>query len=148
MKLSAEEYLLVLQMRNDSSLTLTTAEEDYIKGLRLSGHTSETILKPKREKWHTYLNYILKVKKDAESGSGDAQLISDATACYNIAKNLKLGVIDIDTYISQIDALNLSETGTSNLYYMTSQIATEYQKYSASEDTTLTLNGVKLPDLE
>ena len=75
-------------------------------------------------------------------------MISDATACYNIAKNLKLGVIDIDTYISQIDALDLSETGTSNLYYMTSQIATENQKYSASEDTTLTLNGEKLPDLE
>ena len=67
MKLSATEYLLILQMRNDSSLTLTTAEENYIKGLRLDGKTTETVLKPKREKWHTYLNYILKVKKDAES---------------------------------------------------------------------------------
>ena len=115
MNLSAEEYLLILQMRNDSSLTLSTAEENYIKGLRLEGKTSFPMLKPKREKWHTYLNYILKVKKDAQSGGGNAQLISDATACYNIAKNLKLGVIDIDTYISQIDALDLSETGTSNL---------------------------------
>ena len=148
MNLSAEEYLLILQMRNDSSLTLSTAEENYIKGLRLEGKTSFPMLKPKREKWHTYLNYILKIKKDAQSGGNDAQLLSDATACYNIAKNLKLGVIDIDTYISQIDALDLSETDTSRLYYMTSQIATEYQKYSASEDTTLTLNGVKLPDLE
>lgn len=148
MKLSATEYLLILQMRNDSSLTLTTAEQDYIKGLRLSGHTSETILKAKREKWHTYLNYILKVKKDAESGSGSTQLLSDATACYNSAKNLKLGLIDINTYISEIDALDLSESATDNLWYMTSQIATEYQKYSASEDTTLTLNGEKLPDLE
>ena len=44
MKLSATEYLLILQMRNDSSLTLTTAEEDYIKGLRLEGKTSEPVL--------------------------------------------------------------------------------------------------------
>ena len=148
MTLSATEYLLILQMRNDSSLTLTTAEENYIKGLRLDGKTTETVLKPKREKWHTYLNYILKVKKDAESGSGNTQLLSDATACYNSAKNLKLGVIDINTYISEIDALDLSESSTDHLWYMTSQIATEYQKAIASEDTTLTLNGEKLPDLE
>ena len=34
-------------MRNDSSLTLSTAEENYIKGLRLEGKTSFPMLKPK-----------------------------------------------------------------------------------------------------
>ena len=145
MKLSAEEYLLVLQMRNDSSLTLTTAEEDYIKGLRLSGHTCETILKPKREKWHTYLNYIYNVKKTLTESGQDATI---ANTCYENAKNLKLGVIDLATYQSNISALSLSDSDANNLKYMTSQMAVEYQKASASEDTVLTLEGTVLPDPE
>ena len=129
-KLSPIEYLLILQMRNDSSLTLSTAEEDYIKGLRLAGKTSETLLKPKREKWHTYLNYINKVKKDAIESGQDA---TKATGAYNSAKKLKL---------------DLSPTNPDKLHYMTSQLASEYQKYIASDDVTLTLNGETLPDLE
>ena len=148
MKLSAEEYLLILQMRSDSSLTLTTAEENYIKGLRLDGKTTETVLKPKREKWHTYLNYILKVKKDAIASGADAQLISDATAAYTAAKELKQGLIDLATYNNKITALDLSETDVSTLRYMSNQISVEYQKCIASTDTTLDLNGDTLDALE
>tara|TARA_B100000965_G_scaffold167099_1_gene139349 strand:- start:3304 stop:3747 length:444 start_codon:yes stop_codon:yes gene_type:complete len=144
-KLSPIEYLLILQMRNDSSLTLSTAEEDYIKGLRLAGKTSETLLKPKREKWHTYLNYINKVKKDAIESGQDA---TKATGAYNSAKKLKLGEIDLATYQAEITALDLSPTNPDKLHYMTSQLASEYQKYIASDDVTLTLNGETLPDLE
>ena len=50
MNLSAEEYLLILQMRNDSSLTLSTAEENYIKGLRLEGEDLFSYVKTKRER--------------------------------------------------------------------------------------------------
>ena len=148
MKLSATEYLLILQMRNDSSLTLTTAEEDYIKGLRLEGKTSETLLKAKREKWHTYVNYIQKVKKDAIASSAGGTLISDATSAYESAKKLKQGIIDLATYQSEIAALNLSDTDTSKLKYMTTTLAAQYQLALASEDTVLTLDGVVLPDLE
>ena len=148
MKLSAEEYLLILQMRSDSSLTLTTAEEDYIKGLRLEGKTSAPLLIAKREKWHTYLNYILKVKKDAIASGADAQLISDATAAYTAAKELKQGLIDLTTYNNKITALDPSETDVSTLRYMSNQISVEYQKYIASTDTTLDLNGDTLDALE
>ena len=148
MKLSAEEYLLILQMRSDSSLTLTTAEEDYIKGLRLEGKTSEPLLIAKREKWHTYLNYILKVKKDAIASGADTQLISDATAAYTAAKELKQGLIDLATYNNKIAALDLSETDVSTLRYMSNQISVEYQKCIASTDTTLDLNGDTLDALE
>ena len=148
MKLSATEYLLILQMRNDSSLTLTTAEEDYIKGLRLEGKTSEPVLKAKREKWHTYVNYIQKVKKDAIASSAGGTLISDATSAYGSAKKLKQGIIDLATYQSEITALNLSDTDTSHLKYMTTTLAAQYQLSIASEDTVLTLNGEVLPDLE
>ena len=143
MKLSATEYLLILQMRNDSSLTLTTAEEDYIKGLRLEGKTSEVVLQAKREKWHTYLNYIYNVKKTLTESGQDATI---ANTCYENAKNLKLGVIDLATYQSNISALSLSDSDPHKLKYMTSQMATEYQKASASEDTVLTLEGTVLPD--
>tara|TARA_B100000029_G_C17509383_1_gene935687 strand:- start:46 stop:516 length:471 start_codon:yes stop_codon:yes gene_type:complete len=156
MNLSATEYLLILQMRSDSSLTLTTAEEDYIKGLRLEGKTSLPRLKPRREKWHTYAQYILKVKKDAqagtismlESGATDTQLISDASACYDNVKNLKLGVIDLDTYESNIAALNLPAIDTYKLKYMTAQVATNYRKELVTEDPALVMDGVALPDLE
>ena len=145
MNLSAEEYLLILQMRNDSSLTLSTAEENYIKGLRLEGKTSLPMLKPKREKWHTYLNYFFNVKKTLTEAGQDA---SEANACYEYAKNLKLGVIDLATYQSNISALSLSDSDPNKLKYMTSQMASEYQKASASEDTVLTLEGTVLPDPE
>jgi len=42
----------------------------------------------------------------------------------------------------------LSDSDPHNLKYMTSQMATEYQKASASEDTVLTLEGTVLPDPE
>ena len=145
MNLSAEEYLLILQMRNDSSLTLSTAEENYIKGLRLEGKTSFPMLKPKREKWHTYLNYIFNVKKTLTEAGQDA---TEANACYENAKNLKLGGIDLATYQSNISALSLSDSDPNKLKYMTSQMASEYQKASASEDTVLTLEDTVLPDPE
>ena len=145
MNLSATEYLLILQMRNDSSLTLTTEEEDYIKSLRLQGKTSAPMLKPKREKWHTYLNYIFNVKKTLTEAGQDATI---ASTCYDNAKNLKLGVIDLSTYQSNIAALNLSDSDPHKLKYMTSQMASEYQKALASEDTVLTLEGTVLPELE
>jgi hypothetical protein len=157
MNLSATEYLLILQMRSDSSLTLSTAEEDYIKGLRLEGKTSIPRLQPKREKWHTYLHYILKVKKDAEagiistleSGANDTQLISDAAACYDNVKNLKLGVIDLATYESNIAALNLSTVDIHKLKYMASQVAINFQKEVSTTDPALIgPDSVALPDLE
>ena len=130
-------------MRNDSSLTLSTAEENYIKGLRLVDLFS--YVKTKREKWHTYLNYIFNVKKTLTEAGQDA---TEANACYENAKNLKLGLIDLATYQSNISALSLSDSDPHKLKYMTSQMASEYQKASASEDTVLTLEGTVLPDKE
>ena len=103
------------------------------------------MLKPKREKWHTYLNYIFNVKKTLTEAGQDA---TEANACYENAKNLKLGVIDLATYQSNISALSLSDSDPNKLKYMTSQMASEYQKASASEDTVLTLEGTVLPDPE
>ena len=64
------------------------------------------------------------------------------------AKKLKQGIIDLATYHSEIAALNLSDTDTSHLKYMTTTLAAQYQLSIAREDTVLTLNGEVLPDLE
>ena len=83
MKLTPEEYLLILHRRNELDLTLD--EKEFIENKRLQEHTE----------WSTYLHYLKKItfkKNDVTSGSQIAEKVLSA------GKMLKMKKIDIDQF--------------------------------------------------
>ena len=83
MKLTPEEYLLILHRRNELDLTLD--EKEFIENKRLQEHTE----------WSTYLHYLKKItfkKNDATAHPEIAEKVLIA------GKALKVGDIDIDQF--------------------------------------------------
>ena len=83
MKLTPEEYLLILHRRNELDLTLD--EKEFIENKRLQEHTE----------WSTYLHYLKKItfkKNDVTAHPEIAEKVLIA------GKALKVGDIDIDQF--------------------------------------------------
>lgn len=115
MKLTPEEYLLILHRRNELDLTLD--EKEFIENKRLQEHTE----------WSTYLHYLKKItfkKNDVTSGSPIAEKVLSA------GKMLKMKKIDIDQFerlVKGYDTKQYPEIG-----YIIKQIISKY-KYPVIE---------------
>lgn len=115
MKLTPEEYLLILHRRNELDLTLD--EKEFIENKRLQEHTE----------WSTYLHYLKKItfkKNDVTSGSPIAEKVLSA------GKMLKMKKIDIDQFerlVKGYDTKQYPEIG-----YIIKQIISTY-KYPVIE---------------
>ena len=115
MKLTSDEYLLILERRGD--LQLSPEEEEYIKTLRLK----------KREPWSTYLFYI----KDLVN-SGNQEISRTASAVIELGKKLKIGDIEFLEFKNQVKSLKLSISP--QLAYMVDQMIANYKEKTVEDD--------------
>jgi len=118
MKLTSEEYLLILERRGD--LSLSAEEEEYIKSLRMS----------KREPWATYLFYIKDLTK-----SGNKEISTTASTVIDLGKKLKVGEIEFQEFRETVATLRLSVSP--QLAYMVDQMIANYPKDTSSDFSDL-----------
>lgn len=121
MKMTPEEYLLLLERRG--ALNVTDEEKEIIRNRRLN----------KRDGWSSYIHYIKPLRN---SGTVESQTV--ANGVYDLAISLKAGDIEIDEFTRRVKQMSLSVNG--QLAYMVDQIIKLYNKESEPDlkiDTTL-----------
>lgn len=108
MKLTPEEYILILENRGE--LQLSDEEKELVRQYRLV----------KRSAWSTYIHYI-KPLKDSEN----VEIKNVATRVYDLSIRLKAGDIEIDDYENLVRYIHLSVDN--QLQYIVSQIIKLYR---------------------
>ena len=112
MKLTPEEYLLILHRRNELDLTLD--EKEFIENKRLQEHTE----------WSTYLHYLKKIILNKSDHFEIAEKVLIA------GKALKVEDIDIDKF--QEMTIGYSKEQYPEIAYIVSQIINTY-RYPVTE---------------
>lgn len=122
MKLTVEEYMLVLESRGAFN-TLTDEEKALVREHRLA----------QRSGWSSYIHYIKPLKN-----GGSVELQQVATEVYDLAISLKAGDISYEEFCRRVKQTRLSVDG--QLSYMVDQIIKLYNGEPEPDlkiDTTL-----------